>query len=108
MLPALVGQLVVILKDSALGTAITYPELLQAAKDVGTAYGNVIPAYILAAVIFILINYGLTTLAGRVERRLNRRGRGPRKLTATGVVGASTTDPTLENAAVGGAADPGR
>ncbi len=28
MLPALVGQLVVILKDSALGTAITYPELL--------------------------------------------------------------------------------
>ena len=41
MLPALVGQLVVILKDSALGTAITYPELLQqAAKDVGTAYAQ--------------------------------------------------------------------
>ena len=27
------------------------------------------------ALIFIVINYGLTMLAGRVERRLNRRGR---------------------------------
>jgi glutamate transport system permease protein len=75
MLPALVGQLVVILKDSALGTAITYPELLAQAKNVGTAYGSVIPAYILAAALFILINYGLTVIAGRVEQRINRRGK---------------------------------
>ena len=75
MLPALVGQLVVILKDSALGTAITYPELLAQAKNVGTAYGAVIPAYVLCAVLFILLNYGLTVLAGRVERRINRRGK---------------------------------
>ena len=27
------------------------------------------------ALIFIVINYGLTVLAGRVERRINRRGR---------------------------------
>ena len=109
MLPALVGQLVVILKDSALGTAITYPELLQSAKDVGTAYGNVIPAYILAAVIFILINFGLTTLAGKVERRLNRRGRGPRKTAvAPGVVGASTLDVSLDGAPIGDAPGPAR
>jgi glutamate transport system permease protein len=97
MLPALVGQLVVILKDSALGTAVLYPELLQAAKDIGTAYSNTIPAYIFVAVIFILRNYGLTVLAGRVERRLNRRGRGPRKAAqAAGVVGAGTVDaPTV-------------
>jgi glutamate transport system permease protein len=74
MLPALVGQLVVVLKDSALGTAILYPELLQQAKDVGTAYGNVIPAYVLAALLFILINYALSLLAQRVEQRLRRRG----------------------------------
>ena len=109
MLPALVGQLVVILKDSALGTAITYPELLQSAKDVGTAYGNVIPAYILAAVIFILINFGLTTLAGKVERRLNRRGRGPRKTAvAPGVVGVSTLDVSLDGAPIGDTPGPAR
>ena len=65
MLPALVGQLVVILKDSALGTAITYPELLQQGRDAGTAYAAVIPAYVVVALIFIVINYGLTVLAGR-------------------------------------------
>jgi glutamate transport system permease protein len=75
MLPALVGQLVVILKDSALGTAITYPELLQQGRDAGTAYAAVIPAYVVVALIFIVVNYGLTVLAGRVERRVNRRGR---------------------------------
>ena len=79
MLPSMVSQFVVILKDSALGTAVLYPELLQAAKDIGTAYSNTIAAYVFVAVIFILLNYGLTVLAGRVERRLNRRGRGPRK-----------------------------
>lgn len=93
MLPALVGQLVVILKDSALGTAVLYPELLQAAKDIGTAYSNTIAAYILVAIIFILLNYGLTVVAGRVERRLNRRGRGRRRgAPATGVTGAGTVD----------------
>ncbi|MGL5816866.1 MAG: amino acid ABC transporter permease [Phycicoccus sp.] len=75
MLPALVGQLVVVLKDTALGTAITYPELLQEARNLGTAYAAVIPAYVLAAVLFILLNYGLTLIAGRIERRLSRRGR---------------------------------
>ncbi len=93
MLPALVSQVVVILKDSALGAAITYPELLQSMRDMGTAYATVIPAYILAAVVFIAINFGLTVLAGRIERRLNRRGRGPRKAgPATGVAGPGTVD----------------
>lgn len=92
MLPALVGQLVVILKDTALGTAVLYPELLQAARDIGTGYSNTLPAYILVAVLFILINYGLTVLAGRVERRLNRRGRGPRRTAAqaAGLVPSTT------------------
>ena len=92
MLPALVGQLVVILKDSALGTAVLYPELLQAAKDIGTAYGAVIPAYILVAAIFILLNYTLTIVAGRVERRLRVRGAGQRRGAGVeGIVGADTT-----------------
>lgn len=100
MLPALVGQLVVILKDTALGTAVLYPELLQAARDLGTGYSNTIPAYLFIAVIFILINYGLTVVAGRVERRLNRRGRGPRRAgPATGVVGAGAGEaPTVVTA----------
>jgi glutamate transport system permease protein len=49
MLPALVSQLVVILKDTALGTIITYPELLQQAQNLASARSNVIPALLVAA-----------------------------------------------------------
>jgi glutamate transport system permease protein len=75
MLPALVGQLVVVLKDSALGYVITYEELLNKANQVGTSQQNIVPAFLVVAVLFIVINYGLTKLAGLLERRLNRRGR---------------------------------
>lgn len=74
MLPALVSQLVVILKDTALGTIITYPELLQQAQNLASARSNVIPSLLVAAAIFISINFLLTWLAGRLEARINRRG----------------------------------
>ncbi len=74
MLPALVGQLVVVLKDTALGTIILYPELLTSAKTLGSAYANTVPAYIVVAVIFIVINYALTRVARFVEQSLRRRG----------------------------------
>lgn len=74
MLPALMSQLVVVLKDSALGTAITYPELISAARQLGSRYANTLPAYLVAAVLFILINFLLTTAAGRLEQLINRRG----------------------------------
>jgi glutamate transport system permease protein len=75
MLPALIGQTVVILKDSALGYSITYLDLLNWSKTLGSAYGNTIPAYIVAAALFITLNYLLTRLATLVERRLRSRGR---------------------------------
>jgi glutamate transport system permease protein len=75
MLPALIGQMVVVLKDSALGYAITYLELLTWSKTLGSAYANTVPAYIVAAVLFITMNYLMTVLARQVEQRLSRRGR---------------------------------
>jgi glutamate transport system permease protein len=75
MLPALIGQMVVVLKDSALGYAITYLELLNWSKTLGSAYANTVPAYIVAAVLFITMNYLLTVAARLAEQRLSRRGR---------------------------------
>ncbi len=83
MLPALVGQLVVVLKDTALGTIILYPELLTAAKTLGSAYANTVPAYLVVAVIFIVLNYSLTRFARYVETWLKRRGHTAGKLTNT-------------------------
>lgn len=75
MLPALVSQLVVILKDTALGYIITYPELLSAYRQIGSAESNPVPSLIVVAIIFILINYALSRVAAYVERRLRSRGR---------------------------------
>lgn len=73
MLPALVSQLVVILKDSALGAIITYPELLRSARNLA-AGGNTLQPLVMAALLFIIINFTLTTLASYLERRINKRG----------------------------------
>ncbi|SNU00645.1 glutamate transport system permease protein [Ruaniaceae bacterium KH17] len=76
MMPSMLSQLVVILKDTALGYLITYSELLRSARLVGTSFQNLIPALIVAAVMFIIINYTLTWLAGFVSRRLRSRTAG--------------------------------
>ena len=71
-LPALVSQLVIILKDSALGYQITYAELLRQSERLGSAFANIVPALIVAAAIFIVINYALSTLATKLEDVLSR------------------------------------
>jgi glutamate transport system permease protein len=72
MLPSMISQLVVILKDSALGYWINYLELLNQAKGFGTYQANTIPALIVAAVIYIVLNYLLTRVASVVESRLSQ------------------------------------
>jgi glutamate transport system permease protein len=105
MLPALIGQFVTILKDSALGVAITYHELLNWSKTLGSAFANTVPAYIVAAILFITMNYLLSRLAVYVERRLSRRGR--TTLHATGpVLGDADQAPATPVSA--GSAGPGR
>jgi glutamate transport system permease protein len=78
MLPSIVSQLVVILKDSALGFLILYPELVRSGQTLASLKGNLIPTFIVIAAIFIIINYLLTRLARYLERRLQVRGRGPK------------------------------
>lgn len=74
MLPAIVSQLVVILKDTALGGAVlTFPELLASANTMSGYYGaNVIASFTVVAVIYIALNFSLTTFASWLERRLRR------------------------------------
>ncbi len=76
MLPSIISQLVVILKDSALGYNIVYLELLRQGQNLATYRGNLIPTLIVLAAIYIIINWGLTRLAGLVEKRLREGKRG--------------------------------
>ncbi|MEV2191220.1 amino acid ABC transporter permease [Streptomyces phaeochromogenes] len=74
MLPAIVSQLVVIVKDTAIGGAVlTFPDLMAAVSPMSAYYGaNVIASFTIVAVIYIVINFALTTFASWLEGRLRR------------------------------------
>ena len=79
MLPVIVSQLVVLVKDTALGYIIGYTELLQnGVNTLGANFGNTVAAAIVAAIIYVLLNASLTFFAGVLERRTRRSGRAPR------------------------------
>ncbi|MGW4324687.1 amino acid ABC transporter permease [Nocardia sp. NPDC004573] len=86
MLPALVSQMVVALKDSALGYQITYTEIVRSGQQLGAAEQNVIPALIVIAAIMIALNYSLTTFATYLERRLRTRKRGRAVVAASSII----------------------
>jgi glutamate transport system permease protein len=80
MLPVLVSQLVVVLKDTAIGYQITFVEMVRQGTVVGSSYGNYIPALIVIAVLMISVNFALSALATKLERRMRRSRRGPAPL----------------------------
>ncbi len=56
--------------------------MLNQAKSFGTYQANTIPALIVAAAIYIVLNYGLSRLASVVEYRLKTRSKGGAPLPA--------------------------
>lgn len=72
MLPALISQLVVVLKDTSLGFIISYEETLNVGKQIIGVLDNPIQVYVVIALMFILVNYSLSKLAEYVQRRLSR------------------------------------
>lgn len=81
MLPAIISQMVIALKDSALGYMIGFVEVVRSGRQLGEYYGAMIPALTLVAAILILINFGLAKLAERIEYQL-RAGRARRNIVA--------------------------
>jgi glutamate transport system permease protein len=71
MLPALISQLVTLLKDTSLGFVIGYTELLRngrtAVEFLGGRYS--IPIYTAIAVVYIAVNASLSFLARWLDRR---------------------------------------
>jgi glutamate transport system permease protein len=92
MLPVIVSQLVVLVKDTALGYIVGYTELLQSGvNNLAANYGNVVAAAIVIGAIFIVVNSALTATAGWLERRTRRTGKAPRAPGAPVPVGALPT-----------------
>ncbi|MEW1776579.1 amino acid ABC transporter permease [Streptomyces sp. NPDC086777] len=97
MLPAIVSQLVVVVKDTALGgVMLQFTELLTARGTLAANYANVIPSFVVVGVIFIVLNLALTTFASWLEKRLRRSKRG------TGAVLGAEDVNDLNAAEIGG------
>jgi glutamate transport system permease protein len=95
MLPALISQLVVIVKDTSLGFVVfNFEEFVRTANVVIQFFGGqlgtniTLQMYLAVALVFILVNYGLGKLAEYVQRRTSRASRSagapPKELIAAG------------------------
>ncbi|HZI96861.1 MAG TPA: amino acid ABC transporter permease [Actinomycetales bacterium] len=76
MLPAIISQLVVVLKDTSLITFVgNYEDLLGNGENIVQNLDNPIQTFTVIALIYIAINYGLSKLAQAIQRRQARAGR---------------------------------
>jgi glutamate transport system permease protein len=75
MLPAIISQCVVVLKDTSLGFVVIYLELLRQGKSIAEFVNNNLITYLLIAVIYIAMNSLVSALATWLEKRMSRRGR---------------------------------
>ncbi|WP_314248722.1 amino acid ABC transporter permease [Streptomyces kutzneri] len=98
MLPALVSQLVVILKDTAIGGALLgFAELLSTNRQISANYSNTIATLFVIALIYIVVNFGLTTCASLLEGRLRKS-----KKSTGAVVGVNDVNDMATGANSGG------
>ncbi|MCW2858309.1 MAG: Amino acid transporter rane protein [Actinoallomurus sp.] len=78
VVPTLVAQLVSLLKDSTLGYVVSYPELMKQGNNLTVYTHLLVQTYVVIAVVYVLINFGLSQLASALERRMRRARRSVR------------------------------
>ena len=70
IVPALVAQLVIVVKDTTFGYVVTYGELMQNAKVLIANYHTLVPVYLVVALIYCLVNYAISRASKRLGRPL--------------------------------------
>lgn len=69
MVPAIVSQLITLLKDTSLGAVIPYEELLRRGRITGEFSYNLLQSLVAVAVIYIVVNIALGRLVVWIEQR---------------------------------------
>jgi polar amino acid transport system permease protein len=75
MVPALVNEMVTLVKDSSLVSAIGLAELALAARTVAGAYSRYWEPYLFISAIYLVITLTLSALARRLEAPAHARGK---------------------------------
>ena len=98
MLPAIISQMVVALKDTSLGYYILAPGLTAVAKPIYLEFSNQVPTAIVITGIYVAVNLVLTWVATLVQKRLV----GEKKVLDVPMVGARRQGPAPPSSSASG------
>ena len=75
IIPSLIAELVIVVKDTTFAYVVSFPDLMQNARVLISNYDAMLSVYTVAAVIYILINFALNRLSEKAAGNLsgNRR-----------------------------------
>ena len=76
VIPSLIAELVIVLKDTTFAYIVTCADLMQNAKVLISNYDAMLSVYLVVAVLYILINYLLNRLSDRLAAGSGRTGAG--------------------------------
>ena len=70
VIPSLISQLVVVVKDTTVAYVVSYPDLMQNARVLITNYDALVSMYFTIAIVYILLNYAINKLSAVVAERM--------------------------------------
>ena len=71
VVPALIAELVIVVKDTSFAYVVNFPDLMQNAKVLITNYDALLSVYLVVAIIYILINFLLNKLSLFISKKLD-------------------------------------
>ncbi|MBQ8307107.1 MAG: amino acid ABC transporter permease [Blautia sp.] len=71
VIPALISELVIVVKDTTFAYVVNFPDLMQNARVLISNYDAMLSVYLVVAVIYILINFLLNKASASIARRRN-------------------------------------
>ena len=69
VIPALIAELVIVVKDTTFAYVVNFPDLMQNARVLISNYDALLSVYLVVAVIYIIINYLLNKLSDRIAAK---------------------------------------
>lgn len=73
VMPSLLAQVAILIKDTTLGYVVSYSELQFSAKVLVSNTGNLIQTYLVVTIVFILVNLAITRVADQWSKRQQRQ-----------------------------------
>jgi glutamate transport system permease protein len=76
IIPSLVAQAVIVVKDTTFGYVVSYGELMQSGRVLVATTGDLVQTYLVITVVYIVVNMAISRFAQRLDRVLAARRSG--------------------------------